>query len=131
MKGYVNNIEQLSLANKNFREVIYTDKNLQLVLMSLLPGEEIGMEVHKLDQFLRVEKGTGRAILDGVSHDISDGFVIVVPQGTEHNIVNDGSDEMNLYTLYTPPNHKDGTVHHTKAEAEADESEHWQGETTE
>jgi mannose-6-phosphate isomerase-like protein (cupin superfamily) len=130
MKGYVANIEQLSLENDNFRKVLYTDKNSQLVLMSLLSGEEIGEEVHDVDQFLRVEKGTGKGILSGISHDLADGSVIIVPAGTKHNIINTGSDSMKLYTLYMPPHHRDGVIHKTKAEAEAD-SEHFDGKTTE
>lgn len=130
MKGYVTNIEKLSLENKNFRKVLYTDKNSQLVLMSLLVGEEIGEEIHDVDQFLRVEKGAGTAILDGVSHEIADGSVIVVPAGTKHNIVNSDAGSMKLYTLYMPPHHRDGIIHKTKAEAEAD-TEHFDGKTTE
>jgi mannose-6-phosphate isomerase-like protein (cupin superfamily) len=130
MKGYVTNIEKLSLENDNFRKVLYTDKNSQLVLMSLLPGEEIGEEVHDVDQFLRVEKGVGRAILSDVSHDIADGSVIIVPAGVRHNLINSGSDHMKLYTLYLPPHHRDGVVHKTKAEGEADD-EHFDGKTTE
>jgi len=132
MKGYVTNIEQKSLTNNYFREVLYTDTHLQLVVMSLLPSEDIGAEVHQLDQFIRVEKGTGKTILDGVEHDIADGSAIVIPQGTLHNIVNTSSTEpMKLYTLYAPPNHKDGTIHKTKAEADADEKEHFEGVTSE
>lgn len=130
MKGYVTNIEKLSLENDNFRKVLYTDKNSQLVLMSLLPGEEIGEEVHDVDQFLRVEKGAGRAILSDVSHDIADGSVIIVPAGVRHNLINSGSDHMKLYTVYMPPHHRDGVVHKTKAEGEADD-EHFDGKTTE
>jgi mannose-6-phosphate isomerase-like protein (cupin superfamily) len=130
MKGYVTNIEKLSLENDNFRKVLYTDKNSQLVLMSLLPGEEIGEEVHDVDQFLRVEKGVGRAILSDVSHDIADGSVIIVPAGVRHNLINSGSDHMKLYTVYMPPHHRDGVVHKTKAEGEADD-EHFDGKTTE
>lgn len=130
MNGYITNIEQLSIENENFRKVLYTDKNSQLVLMSLHAGEDIGMEVHDVDQFFRVEKGNGTAILNGISHDISDGSVIVIPAGAEHNIINSGSESMKLYTLYMPPHHKDGVVHATKAEAEAD-SEHFDGKTTE
>lgn len=130
MKGYVANIEKLSLENDNFRKVLYTDKNSQLVLMSLLPGEEIGEEVHDVDQFLRVEQGIGTAILSGVSHDLADGSVIIVPAGTKHNIVNTGSRSMKLYTLYMPPHHRDGVIHKTKAEAESD-TEHFDGKTTE
>ena len=132
MKGYITNIEKLSLENENFREVLYTAKNSQLVVMSLKPNEEIGAEVHQLDQFIRCEAGRGKAILDGVEHEISDGFVVVVPAGTNHNIINTSSDKpLKLYTLYSPPNHKDGIIHKTKEEAEADESEHFDGKTTE
>jgi mannose-6-phosphate isomerase-like protein (cupin superfamily) len=132
MKGYITNIEKLSLENENFREVLYTAKNCQLVVMSLKPNEEIGMEIHQLDQFIRCEQGAGKAILDGIEHEISDGFVVVVPAGTNHNIINMSSDKLlKLYTVYSPPNHKDGVIHVTKEEAEADESEHFDGKTTE
>lgn len=130
MKGYVNNIEELALKNENFRTVLYTTKNSQLVLMSLLPMEDIGEEVHDVDQFLRVEQGTGMAILNDIPHPISDGSAIVVPAGTKHNIVNTESRPMKLYTLYTPPHHRDGVVHVTKAEAETD-SEHFDNVTSE
>ena len=132
MKGYITNIEKLSLENENFRKVLYTAKNSQLVVMSLKPLEDIGEEVHHLDQFIRCEAGQGKAILDDVEHAINDGFVVVVPAGTNHNIINTSSDKsMKLYTLYSPPNHKDGTVHITKEDAEADEGEHFEGKTTE
>ena len=131
MKGFVQNIEELSKANVNFRQVLYTAKFSQVVVMSLQPGEDIGMEVHSLDQFIRVEVGHGQAILDGVEHDIADGFAIVVPAGTNHNIINSTKGEMKLYTVYSPPNHVDGKVHRTKAEAEADEGEHFDVKTTE
>ena len=130
MKGYVTNIEKLSLENENFRKVLYTDKNSQLVLMSLLAGEEIGEEVHDVDQFLRVEQGTGAAILSDIPHDIVGGSVIIVPAGTSHNVINTGSNPMKLYTLYMPPRHRDGVIHKTRAEAEAD-TEHFDGNTTE
>jgi len=130
MKGYVTNIEKLSLENENFRKVLYTDKNSQLVLMSLLAGEEIGEEVHDVDQFLRVEQGTGAAILSDIPHDIVGGSVIIVPAGTSHNVINTGSNPMKLYTLYMPPRHRDGVIHKTRAEAEAD-TEHFDGKTTE
>jgi mannose-6-phosphate isomerase-like protein (cupin superfamily) len=128
--GYVADIEGLALGNDNFRKVIYTDDKSQLVLMSLLAGEEIGEEVHDVDQFLRVEQGTGKAILNGIPHDIKDGTAILVPSGTKHNIINTGAGEMKLYTLYMPPHHRDGVIHKTKAEAEAD-SEHFDGQITE
>ncbi len=130
MHGYTTNIEKLALENDHFRKVLYTDSNCQLVLMALLPGEDIGEEVHDVDQFLRVEAGTGTVILNGESHDLADGSVIVVPAGVKHNILNSSSGPMKLYTLYMPPHHRDGVVHHTKAEAEAD-SEHFDGGTTE
>ncbi len=131
MKGYVTNIEKLSLENTNFRKVLYTDKNSQLVLMSLLAGEEIGEEVHDVDQFLRVEKGSGKAILNDIPHNLADGSVIIVPAGTKHNVINMGNSEMKLYTLYMPPHHRDGVVHKTKAEDEADISDEFDGKTTE
>lgn len=131
MKGYTNNIEKLTLENTNFREVLYTGKNSQLVLMSLLVGEEIGEEVHDVDQFLRVEKGTGTTILSDIPHDLADGSVIIVPAGTKHNVINTGDSEMKLYTLYMPPHHRDGVVHKTKAEGEADTSDQFDGKTTE
>lgn len=131
MKGYVGNIEKESIDNGNFRKVLYTAKSSQLVLMNLLPGEEIGEEVHELDQFLRVEAGIGKAILDGVEHAVEDGSAIVVPAGAMHNVVNTGTEPMKLYTIYSPPEHKDGTVHPTKADAEADTADHFDGKTTE
>lgn len=131
MKGYITNIEKASLENENFRKVLYTDKNIQLVLMSLLPSEEIGEEVHTVDQFLRIEQGAGKAILEGVSQDIADGSSIVVPAGTKHNVVNTGTNSMKLYTLYTPPHHRDGVIHKTKAEGEADTTDEFDGKTTE
>ncbi len=130
MKGFVQNIEGLAVQNDDFRRVLYTAKNCQLVLMALKPKEEIGAEVHKLDQFFRVEEGTGEALLDGVRTEIRAGFAIVVPAGAKHNIVNTGSAPLKLYTLYAPPNHLDGVVHHTRADAEAD-NEHFDGKTTE
>ena len=130
MKGFVKNIEGITLNNEEFRRVVYTAKNSQLVIMALKPLEEIGMEVHKLDQFFRVEEGMGEAVLDGVYTKISAGFAVLVPAGTNHNIINTGSVPMKLYTIYSPPNHRDGVVHHTCAEAEKDD-EHFDGKTTE
>lgn len=128
MKGYITNVEERALTNTYFREVLYTDARLQLVVMSLAPGEEIGAEVHQLDQFIRVEAGEGIAVLDGIETPIRDGSAVIVPQGTLHNIKNTSTTEpMKLYTLYAPPNHKEGTIHKTKTEAEADEHEHWDG----
>ncbi len=131
MKGYIENIEKVTVENELFRKVLYTARNSQLVLMSLKPGEDIGKEVHSLDQFIRCEAGEGKAILDGVEHLLVAGYAIVVPSGAEHNIINTSATEsMKLYTVYSPPNHKDGTVHTTKADAEAQE-EHFDGATTE
>lgn len=131
MKGYITNIEKASLENEDFRKVLYTDTKSQLVLMSLHEGEEIGEEIHDVDQFLRVEKGMGTAILSDISHPIADGSVVVVPAGTKHNLKNTGTSEMKLYTLYMPPHHKDGTIHATKADAEADTEDEFDGKTTE
>jgi mannose-6-phosphate isomerase-like protein (cupin superfamily) len=132
MNGYVVNIEQASLENENFRKVLYTAKSSQLVVMSLKPGEDIGMEVHELDQFIRCEEGVGMAILDGIEHGVKDGVAIVVPAGAEHNIINTSeTEDMKLYTVYSPPNHRDGVIHETKEDAELDEDEHFDGETTE
>jgi mannose-6-phosphate isomerase-like protein (cupin superfamily) len=127
MKGYVMNIEELSISNEYFRKVLYTDDRLQLVVMSLKPREEIGMEVHQLDQFIRIEKGEGKAILDGEENELSDGSVVIVPHGTQHNIINTSSTlPLKLYTLYAPPNHKEGTIHKTKEDAEADTEDHFE-----
>jgi len=131
MKGYVVDIEKVTKENKNFRKVLYTAKNSQLVVMSLRPGEEIGGEVHELDQFIRIEKGKGKAVLDGVEHKIEDDYAIVIPAGARHNIINTSKDkEMKLYTIYSPPEHRDGVVHKTKDDAIA-EDEHFDGKTTE
>lgn len=126
MIGFVGNIEELTLANTNFRQVIYTGQHSQLVLMSLLPNEEIGMEVHEIvDQFLRIEKGEGKVIMNGEEHLIKDGSAIVVPAGTQHNVINTSLvNPMKLYTLYSPPHHKDATVHTTKKDAEQDSQDH-------
>lgn len=122
MKGYITNIEEETLSNGNFRTVLFTDERLQLVVMSLLPKEEIGEEVHQLDQFLRIEEGEGVAVLDGEQQKIEGGSVVIVPAGVKHNIINTSEhDELKLYTVYVPPNHPVGTVHKTKADAEAAE----------
>jgi mannose-6-phosphate isomerase-like protein (cupin superfamily) len=132
MKGFITNIEKESLENEYFRKVLYTSTHAQLVVMNLLPNEDIGEEVHQLDQFIRVEAGEGKSVLDGVEHELKDGFAIVIPHGTRHNIINTSSTKpMKLYTVYAPPNHKDGTIHKTKADAEADEGEHFDGRTSE
>lgn len=126
MAGYLTNIETKTLDNQNFREVLFTAPQVQLVVMALKPGEEIGLEVHDdVDQFIRVEAGQGVAVLDGKEHALQDGSVVVIPAGTEHNIVNRSrSEALKLYTLYSPPEHPDGTIHRTKAEADAYEREH-------
>lgn len=132
MKGFVTNIEEVSIENENFRKVLYTAKNSQLVVMSLKPNEDIGEEIHQLDQFIRVEAGQGKAVLDGVEHEVRDGSAVVVPAGAKHNIINTSSDApLKLYTVYSPPNHRDGIIHQTKAEAIADEAEHFDGRTSE
>jgi len=132
MKGFSTNIEKDTLENKNFRKVLYTGKHSQLVLMSLLPKEEIGMEVHEdNDQFFRFEKGQGKCIIDDNEYDISDGSAIVVPAGAQHNIINVSADEnLKLYTIYSPAHHQDGVVRATKSEAEANGPE-FDGKTTE
>ncbi len=132
MKGYVNNIEKETLENNNFRQVLYTAKHSQLVLMSLKPREEIGMEVHSdNDQFFRFEKGVGKVIIDGNEYEISDGFAVIVPAGAQHNVINiSDNEELKLYTIYSPAHHKDGIIRNTKAEAAANEAE-FDGKTTE
>lgn len=130
MKGYVQNIEEAAVKNDEFRRVLYTAGHCQLVVMALQPREEIGAEVHDLDQFFRVEEGMGEAVLDNIRTGIRAGFAVLVPAGTRHNIINTGSVPLKLYTLYAPPNHRDGVVHHSRADAEAD-SEQFSGQTTE
>jgi mannose-6-phosphate isomerase-like protein (cupin superfamily) len=130
MKGFVQDIEGMVVKNDKFRQVLYTAKNCQLVLMALKPNEDIGAEVHRLDQFFRIEQGSGEVVLDGVRTPIRDGFAVLVPAGMKHNIVNTGTVPMKFYTLYAPPNHRDGVVHLTRGEALADK-EHFDGKTTE
>jgi mannose-6-phosphate isomerase-like protein (cupin superfamily) len=130
MKGFVQNIEGLAVKNDKFRQVLYTAKNSQLVLMSLKPHEDIGAEIHKVDQFFRVEEGSGEAVLNGARTPIQAGFAVLVPAGVNHNIVNTGTVPLKLYTLYAPPNHRDGVIHETRADAEGD-TEHFDGKTTE
>lgn len=132
MKGFCENIEKNTLENSNFRKVLYTGKNSQLVLMSLKPNEEIGMEVHPdNDQFFRFEKGQGKCIIDGNEYELSDGVAVVVPAGAQHNIINTSdSEDLKLYTIYSPAHHKDGIVRVTKEEAVANEAE-FDGVTTE
>jgi len=131
MKGFVADIEKLTEDNDDFRRVLYTGKNLQLVLMAIQPGEDIGAEVHgDRDQFFRVEKGKGEVHIDGVPTRIQGDDAFIVPAGARHNVVNTGDKPLRLYTLYAPPEHRDGVVRATKAEAEASE-EHFDGKTTE
>ena len=132
MKGYVINIEKETLANENFRKVLYTAKHSQLVLMSLKPKEEIGMEVHKdNDQFFRFEKGQGKVIIDGNEYNVSDGSAVIVPSGSQHNVINvSESEPLKLYTIYSPSHHKDGIVRLSKEEAEANEAA-FDGKTSE
>ncbi len=126
MTGYVNNIEEKSEDNDNFREVVFTSDQMQLVVMSLKAGEDIGEEIHEtVDQFIRVESGDGLVVLNDEETKITDGFAVVIPAGTKHNIINQGGEAMKLYTIYTPPQHRDDTIHITKAEAMADEGDHF------
>ena len=133
MKGYVEDIQARTLENEDFRRVLYTGKNLQLVLMAIAPGDEIGEEVHEdRDQFFRVEEGEGEVLIDGETHEIADDDAIIVPAGARHNVRNRGDVPLKLYTLYGPPEHRDGVVHKDKAQAEADhDNDHWDGDTTE
>jgi mannose-6-phosphate isomerase-like protein (cupin superfamily) len=131
MNGYTANIEKSATENTHFRQVLYTAKHCQLVVMSLKPNEEIGKEVHDVDQFFRIEKGEGKVIIDGTEQSVEDGDVIIVPAGAEHNVMNTSSAEpLKLYTIYAPPHHRDGIVHATKEEAMQD-NEHFEGQTTE
>ncbi len=131
MKGFVDDIEELTVDNGDFRRVLYTGKNLQLVLMCIKPGEEIGEEVHEThDQFLRFEAGEGEVWIDGNRTPVEADDAVLVPAGARHNVVNTGDEPLRLYTLYGPPEHRDGVVHRTKADAEAGE-EHFDGRTTE
>ena len=132
MKGFKANIEKETLSNSDFRRVLYTGKNSQLVLMNLRPGEEIGEEVHKtIDQFLRFEKGEGIVSIDGTKRNVTDGDAVVIPAGARHNVINTSkTTELKLYTIYSPPEHHDGTVRKTKADALA-KPEEFDGKTTE
>ncbi|OGM20832.1 cupin [Candidatus Woesebacteria bacterium RIFCSPHIGHO2_01_FULL_38_9b] len=123
MKGFVTNIEKATETNTNFRKVLFTGKFCQLVVMSLKPGEAIGLEVHEnVDQFFRIEKGKARFIIDGEEAEVGEDFAVVVPAGSKHNVINNSqTDNLMLYTIYSPPNHPEGTIHKTKKEAEANE----------
>ena len=130
-KGYHANIESLTKDNDNFRKVLYTGDHMQLVLMSLKPGEEIGMETHPdNDQFFRFESGEGKVFVNGNEYEVVDGDTVIVPCGSEHNVVNTGSNDLKMYTIYSPAHHRDGTIHSTKTDAMSDDEE-FNGETTE
>ena len=129
MKGFIDNIEKLTQDNSHFRRVLYTGKNMQLVVMTLQPGEDIGMEVHpNIDQFFRIEAGNGEVVIDGKTTQMKSEDAIIVPAGAKHNVINTGDKPLKLYTLYGPPEHKDKTVHKTKSDAK---EEHFDGKTTE
>ena len=131
MQGFVDNIEELTEKNSDFRRVLYTGKHLQLVLMSIEPGQDIGEEVHDThDQFFRIEEGSGEIVIDGKKSSIKGDFGIIVPAGARHNVINTGDEPLRLYTLYAPPQHRDGFVAATKEKAEAS-SEHFDGKTSE
>jgi mannose-6-phosphate isomerase-like protein (cupin superfamily) len=131
LKGFITDIEKDTVANKNFRKVLYTGKNSQLVLMSLKPGEDIGEEVHDdTDQFFRVDAGSGKVVINGMETKIKDGYAVVVPQGAKHNVINTGKEDLKLYSIYSPSHHAEGTIHRTKEEAESSD-EHFDGKTTE
>lgn len=128
-KGYQGNIEKETINNTDYRRVLYTGEHSQLVLMSIESGDEIGNEVHELDQFIRVEAGTGKAVLNNEEeYDLEDGSAVLVPAGAWHNVINTGDAPLKIYSLYSPPEHKDGTVHVTKAD---EKEEHFDGTTTE
>jgi len=122
-KVFVDNIEKLTKDNENFRKVLFTSTNSQLVVMTIQPGDDIGEEVHDLDQFIRIEDGEAKAILDGVEYDMEDDFAVVIPAGVKHNIVNTGNNPLKLYSIYSPAEHRHNVVHTTKEEAEADDEE--------
>jgi mannose-6-phosphate isomerase-like protein (cupin superfamily) len=128
MKGYIVDIEKETRANTDYRRVLYTAKNSQLVLMSIAPGDEIGEEVHHLDQFIRLERGRAKLVLDDIEHAVAEDWAFVIPAGTKHNVINDGDVALKLYTIYSPPEHKDGIVEHAKAD---EIEEHFDGKTTE
>jgi mannose-6-phosphate isomerase-like protein (cupin superfamily) len=128
MKGYILNIEAETLSNTDYRRVLYTAKNSQLVLMSIKPGDEIGEEVHHLDQFIRIEGGSGKAVMDGEEHDLCTDHAIIVPAGMRHNVINTGDVDLKLYTIYSPPEHRDGIVEEKKAD---EIEEHFDGNTSE
>ena len=131
MDGFIVNLEKVTLENTDFRRVLYTAPHSQLVLMSILPNEDIGEEMHTLDQFIRIERGEGKAILNGKEHVVKADDGIVIPAGTRHNVINTGSSDMKLYTVYSPPEHVDGRIHATKQDALYDREDEFDGKTTE
>jgi mannose-6-phosphate isomerase-like protein (cupin superfamily) len=133
VKGYCDDIQKRTIENEDFRRVLYTGHHLQLVVMTLQPGEEIGEEVHEdRDQFFRIEEGSGAVDIDGVENRVKDDFAVIVPAGARHNVRNTGSQPLRLYTIYAPPEHKDGIVQSTKEEADRrHHDEEWDGKTTE
>lgn len=133
MKGFVDDIEKLTTENSDFRRVLYTGANMQLVLMTLKEGEEIGEEVHDdRDQFFRFEAGKGEVLIDGARHAVKDDDAVIVPAGARHNVRNTGPEPLQFYTLYAPPEHRDGVVHKTNADAERDhDADHFDGKTSE
>ncbi len=131
MNHYYANLEEETIKNKDFRRVLFTSEHSQLVLMCVPPKEDIGKEIHDLDQFIRVEKGIGEAIIDNVHHVLSDGFAIIIPKGAEHNVVNTSpNQDLLLYSIYTPPEHKKDTIHHSKKDAIADKDHEFDGKTS-
>jgi len=128
MKGYITNIEKETLENTDYRRVLYTAQNSQLVLMTIEPGDEIGEEVHELDQFIRLEAGVATVVLNDESHEVPADSAVVIPAGVKHNVINSGTEPLKLYSVYAPPEHKDQTVHATKAD---EQEEHFDGVTTE
>ncbi len=127
-KGYVENIEKITLQNTDYRRVLYTSKHTQLVVMNLKPGEEVGEEVHHLDQFIRIEQGKAKIIINATEYLAEDDYAIIIPEGCRHNVINIGNNDLKLYSLYSPPEHLIDTVHPTKAD---DEEDHWDGKTSE
>lgn len=130
MAHYITNLEEAAIQNDTFRKVLFTAEHSQLVVMNLKPGEDIGTETHQLDQFIRVETGRGTAYLNGAEYPLEDGTAMVIPAETQHNIRNSGQDALKLYTIYSPPEHKDGIVHVTKQDALGDREDHFDGKTT-
>jgi mannose-6-phosphate isomerase-like protein (cupin superfamily) len=128
MKGFITNIEKATLENRDYRRVLYTSQFSQLVVMNVQPGDEIGEEVHELDQFIRIEQGIAKVVLDGEETEVKDDDAVVIPRGTSHNVINTGEGELKLYSIYSPPEHRHDVVHLSKAD---DKEEHFDGVTSE